>query len=148
MAFYILDLKYMHYNSKFFSWSIRSSTFTYLEEEILQQAGRKPFSFCWSCFVRLRRTRDTNGTEAVCHVNEIEWGLIVEYISFVAPQQISWHIKSMTDHKCMCSGDIIMRHFCKLVFNVGFSGESCLSQLRYLFLFFNLVNKHLKHWNF
>ena len=32
----------------------------------------------------------------------------------------------------MYSGDMIMRHFCKLVFKVGCSGDSCLSQLRYL----------------
>lgn len=32
----------------------------------------------------------------------------------------------------MYSGDIIMRHFCKVVFKVGCSGESCLSKLRYL----------------
>lgn len=31
----------------------------------------------------------------------------------------------------MYPGDIIMRHFCKFVFNVGCSGDSCLSQLRF-----------------
>ena len=50
----------------FCSWCIRSSTFeTYLEEEILQQAGKKLFSFCWSCFVRLGRARDTNFVSGV-----------------------------------------------------------------------------------
>lgn len=83
--------------SRFFcSWCIRSSTFeTYLEEEILQQAGKTFFHFA-GLVLSDWGVRGTLTLWAACHVNEIEWGLVIEYISFVAPQKISWHIKSVT----------------------------------------------------
>ena len=104
LALYSLDLNTCTIISRFFcSWCIRSSTFeTYLEEEILQQAGKKLFSFCWSCFVRLGRARDTNFVSGVSR----QWNRMrLSYRIY----QFCGTSKNIMTHKICDSGNVCIQ---------------------------------------
>lgn len=68
LALYILDLKYIHYNFKVFFVADALGLLLLkrtLKKKFCNKQEKNFFSFCWSCFVRLGRARDTNFVSGV-----------------------------------------------------------------------------------
>lgn len=98
LELYILDLKYIHYNFKVFFVADALGLLLLkrtLKKKFCNKQEKNFFHFA-GLVLSDWGVRGTLTMWAACHVNEIEWGLVVEYISFVTPQKISWHIKSVT----------------------------------------------------